>query len=179
MSQFRRLLKAAKVSAAQLSEATGIPVRTLTHNYNSGRIPYALVYKISKVTGTPIEEVVPPALAESWLYLYDEQTRTNMPRGVEAQGRTKARKERVVQWAEPTTEIPKKAKVPRETPKRESIPEPADIPKPLPATRQAKKSIADLMKQSPSPEPAEGPEPDFSKIDDSLFNTSADQRAGK
>ena len=188
MSQFRRLLKAAKVTATQLSEAMGMPIRTLTHNYNSGRIPYALVYKIHKVTGTPMDEVVPPALADSWLYLFDEQTRTNLPRGVEAQGRIKTRKERVTSWEQDGPPKRKKKDVPRETPKEETVPEQAytpveaDKPKIISTSTKPisnKKSIADLMKQTPAPEPSDEGAPDFSKIDDSLFNTSADQKAGR
>jgi len=127
-----------------------------------------------------MEEVVPPALADSWLFLFDEQTRTNLPRGVEAQGRIRKRKERVVKWAEPEKEsTPKKKDVPRET---AYTPVEADKPKIISTSTKPisnKKSIADLMKQTPAPEPSDEGAPDFSKIDDSLFNTSADQKAGR
>jgi hypothetical protein len=79
--KLRELLKRADISAERLSEKIGIPVRTLSYHWTTGRIPYPLIYKIQKVTGLSIEDIVPEYLAMYWEALFDKQTRTNLPRG--------------------------------------------------------------------------------------------------
>lgn len=79
--KLRDLLKRAGVSAEQLSKKIGMPGRTLSHHWTTGRIPYPIIYKIHKVTGLSIEEIVPEYLAMYWEALFDEQTSTNLPRG--------------------------------------------------------------------------------------------------
>ena len=188
MNQLRRLLKQAKISSAQLSEALNMPFRTITYQYTSGRIPYALVYKIHLVTGIPMEELVPKFLAENWLYLMEKQVGLRQPMGKKKIWTPADNQQQETVAPTPQTVAPKQtpAALPNslspEPPAEEvATKKPASAPiYKVPPQIRGRTSVADIMKGSPPPppEPSE-PDPDFSNVDDSVFQTSADQNAAK
>ncbi len=174
MNQLRKLLKQAGISPEQLSEAVGMKVRALSYHFSTGKIPYALIYKIHVVTGLEMDQVVPKHLAEEWLFMYDKQLKSNLPRGGKEQFWSKN-----LELNEPVHNQKPEDKliVPRESsdiPKSVSIPVPETIVSPkISKTTKVKTSIADLMKSAP---PAREPdEPDFSNVPDEIFSTSMDQ----
>jgi len=85
MSNIRTLLKRAGLTAEQLSKGTGMSIRTIAHHYQTGRIPYTVLYKIKNATGLSMDEIVPKHLAEYWLSLWDEAVKVNKPRGYKKQ----------------------------------------------------------------------------------------------
>ncbi len=183
MNHLKNLLKTAQISSSMLSEAMGMPIRTLAYHLTTGRMPYALIYKIHVITGVPIDQLVPKYLAENWLFLYDEQIKQNKPRG-KKKGWKPGDNEK---WAEnleldepPAEQLAPEQKVKIKAKKIADVPKTVipDIPKTVSAPRETstkkKPSIADLMKANPAPEPVEEGTPDFSNIDDSVFQTSMD-----
>jgi hypothetical protein len=155
-----------------------MPIRTISYQFTTGRIPYALVYKIHLVTGVPMIDLVPKYLAENWLFLFEEQNKSNKPRGKQKSWRpgdndkqaeselSKKPEEKQQKIKAPAEKI---ADVPRGTPEVTD----SGIPK---SVTPKKKSIADIMKEAPKPpEPPEEGAPDFSNIPDELFSTSMDQ----
>lgn len=193
MNQLRRLLKLAKISSTQLAEAMDIPIRTLSYQYSTGRMPYALVYKLHLVTGVPMDQIVPKFLAENWLFVLEEQSKLNKPRGKQKAWSPTSDKPKRKPKAPKEPELPA-PHVPRETTLPNSISPPlpdsirqqetvtpkpkTDVPKQTPAA--AKRSIADIMKSSPAPTPEPDVDaPDFSNLDDSIFSTSADQNPAR
>lgn len=180
MSNIRNLLKRAGLTADQLSAGTGLPIRTISYHYNSGRMPFTVLYKIKNATGLTIDEIVPKHLAEYWLSLWDEAEKINLPRG---KGGNKRKA-----WVAPTPEEAERIATERAAP---SSPMPIDVRKnPLTedeaiipqngvekkvVSRETpkKRSIADIMRDGANAAPAPAEQaPDFSGVGDELFGTS-------
>lgn len=205
MSYLRSLLKRAGITAPKLAEASGLTVRTISHHFNTGRMPYTILYKLHLATGLSMEEIVPKHVAEYWLSLWNESEKTNKPRGKKKQNAwgTPPKPNEMTAAESLPEKVRKKAlmedSIPpalKQYPLTEDDLVPTDILKPkkarvprethekpelgtvptIPAPAKHKKpSVADLMKSKPAPPPEEEGAPDFSNVPDDIFATSADQ----
>jgi hypothetical protein len=96
--KLREMLKLAGVSAKQLSEKIGLSVRALSYHWETGKIPYPIVYKIQRTTGLSMQEIVPDYLAMYWETLYDEQTRTHQAKSAKSKRMDEAINDRPEFW---------------------------------------------------------------------------------
>jgi hypothetical protein len=170
MTFFRAFLKDAGITPEQLSRAIGIPSRTISYHYSTGKMPYILIWKISQATGIPMEKVVPDTLVNYWIALADQTQKTNKVRG------------RKKSWTPPTETESPKVPLSKILAAKPIIPPPVPtpvIPKPAPSIdKPIRKSVAELMGEGAKTISLDEEMPfDPDKIDDSLFSTSFDQNA--